>query len=407
MGVGRKTPTMLEMVQRAESYDAIIAGGGPAGLAAAETLARRGCSALVLEQNHEIGSPIRTSGGSFIDELDALGVPSSLHHPISRVRFLSPANAAVYEYAQPRMCVMDVRGVFQFLAGRAVEAGAGVRLAAKVEGPVLQDERVVGVRTRDAVLGARVVIDATGYRSVLLKQAGLDPRIRRFGVGAEYDMYAPHCDEREAVLLVGSELAPAGYAWVFPWGRHRVRVGVGIIHPDSDAKPDAYLDALVAGAGRYGVDLRGAQPLEHHAGLIPSECFARQFAGNGILGVGDAAGQASSLLGEGIRWAIHAGRMAGEVAAEAIAKGDVSRAALAVFERKWTKRYGKDLRLAHKINQRIAGWDDQKWDQRLEVLKLLTPDQFVEALKTNLTGGWLLRFLARNPRALAEAAGIL
>jgi len=398
---------MLEMVQRAESYDAIIAGGGPAGLAAAETLARRGCSALVLEQNHEIGSPIRTSGGSFIDELDALGVPSSLHHPISRVRFLSPANAAVYEYAQPRMCVMDVRGVFQFLAGRAVEAGAGVRLAAKVEGPVLQDERVVGVRTRDAVLGARVVIDATGYRSVLLKQAGLDPRIRRFGVGAEYDMYAPHCDEREAVLLVGSELAPAGYAWVFPWGRHRVRVGVGIIHPDSDAKPDAYLDALVAGAGRYGVDLRGAQPLEHHAGLIPSECFARQFAGNGILGVGDAAGQASSLLGEGIRWAIHAGRMAGEVAAEAIAKGDVSRAALTVFERKWTKRYGKDLRLAHKINQRIAGWGDQKWDQRLDVLKLLTPDQFVEALKTNLTGGWLLRFLARNPRALAEAAGIL
>jgi len=38
---------------------------------------------------------------------------------------------------------------------------------------------------------------------------------------------------------------------------------------------------------------------------------------------------------------------------------------------------------------------------------LLTPDQFVEALKTNLTGGWLLRFLARNPRALAEEAGIL
>src|SRR5579863_8778388 len=231
------------------SYDAIIAGGGPAGLAAAEAVARRGCSALVLEQNHEIGSPIRTSGGSFVDELEALSIPAGLYHPISRVLFLSANNAAVYDYAQPRMCVMDVRGVFQFLAGKAVEAGAAVRVAAKVEGPVLQDERVVGVRTRDAVLGARVVIDATGYRSVLLKQAGLDPGMRRFGVGAEYDMYAPHCDEREAVLLVGGEFAPSGYAWVFPWGRHRVRVGVGIIHPDSDAKPDAYLDALVAGAG--------------------------------------------------------------------------------------------------------------------------------------------------------------
>jgi digeranylgeranylglycerophospholipid reductase len=388
-------------------FDAIVAGGGPAGLAAGAALALRGCSTLVLEQNHEIGSPIRTSGGSFIDELEELAIPAHLYHPISRVRFVSPGNAAVYDYASPRMCVMDVRGVFQFLAGRAVEAGATVRVGTKAEAPVLQDDCVVGVRTRHEVLRARVVIDATGYRSVLLKQAGLDPGIRRFGVGAEYDMYAPHCDEREAVLLVGSDLAPAGYAWVFPWGRHRVRVGVGIIHPDSEAQPDAYLEALVAGAGHYGVNLRGAQPLEHHSGLIPSECFAPQFAGNGILGVGDAAGQASSLLGEGIRWAIHAGRMAGEAAAAAIGNGDVSRAALSAFERQWVKRFGSDLRLAHKINQRIAHWDNGKWDQRIEVLKLLTPDQFVEALKTNLTGSWLLRFLARNPRALAEAAGIL
>jgi len=389
------------------SYDAIIAGGGPAGLAAAEALARRGCSALVLEQNHEIGSPIRTSGGSFIDELEALSIPAALYHPISRVRFLSARNAAVYDYSRPRICVIDVRGVFQFLAGRAVDAGAAVRVATKVEGPVLQDDWVVGVRTRNESLRARVVIDATGYRSALLKQAGLDPGMRRFGVGAEYDMYAPHCDQSEALLLVGSDLAPAGYAWVFPWGRHRVRVGVGIIHPDSDAKPEAYLNALVSGASRYGVNLSGAQPLEHHSGLIPSECFAQRFAGNGILGVGDAAGQASSLLGEGIRWAIHAGKMAGDVAANAIARGDVSRAALSVFEREWGKRHGADLRLAHKINQRMARWDDGKWAERMEVLKALTPDQFVEALKTNLTGSWLLRFLLRNPRALAEASGIL
>jgi hypothetical protein len=84
----------------------------------------------------------------------------------------------------------------------------------------------------------------------------------------------------------------------------------------------------------------------------------------------------------------------------------MSRTALGAFERQWIKRYGKDLRLAHKLNERLAGWDDRKWDERLEVLKLLTPDQFIEALKTNLTGGWLLRFVASNPRKLAGVAGL-
>jgi digeranylgeranylglycerophospholipid reductase len=382
----------------------VIAGGGPAGLACAEVLARAGRAVVVLEQGHEIGSPIRTSGGSFIDELDTLGIPPHLYHPISRGRFLSPHNSAAFDFGTPRMCVIDVRGVFQYLAERAIEAGAHVHLRTPAVAPITDGASVVGVRTPQGDYRARVTIDATGYRSILLKQAGLDPQFERFGVGAEYDLFAPHCDQGEAVLLVGDEVAPSGYAWVFPWGRGRVRVGVGVIHPDSRGKPDEYLDALVANADRWGVNLRGAQPIEHHSGLIPSERFAEHFAGDGILGVGDAVGNASSLLGEGIRWAIVAGRMVGEVVAEALDRDDTSRRSLAVFEHRWRGRFGNDLRLAHRINRRIASWSSAKWDQRLELLKLLTPEQFIEALKTNLTGGWLWKFLREHPGALARVA---
>jgi digeranylgeranylglycerophospholipid reductase len=298
----------------------------------------------------------------------------------------------VFEWAKPVMCVIDVRRVFQFLAGRAIEAGARIRLATAAEAPILEGGRVTGVRTATEILHSRVVIDATGYKSALMKQAGLDPGFRRFGVGAEYDLYAPHCDQAEAVLMVGG-VAPSGYAWVFPWGAHRVRAGVGIIHPDHRGRPEDFLDRWMSALPGLGVDLRGASPVEQHAGLIPSERFADRFAGDGILGVGDAAGHASSLLGEGIRWAIQAGRMAGEAAADALENGDCSRSALGAFEKKWRKKFGTNLKLAHRINQRIAGWDDAHWDRRMSIVKRMSPDQFAAALRTDLTGGLLWSLL--------------
>jgi hypothetical protein len=59
------------------------------------------------------------------------------------------------------------------------------------------------------------------------------------------------------------------------------------------------------------------------------------------------------------------------------------------------------------MDGRVARCGDRKRYERREILNLLSSDPFIEALKTNLTGGWLLRFPALHPKALAEAAGIL
>ncbi len=383
-------------------YDVAIAGGGPAGLAAAFAAASRGVSVLLVEQNSEIGSPTRTSGGSFIQDLIELGIPRELLHPLHRLRFLSPNRSAVFEYPEAIGCVMDVRGVYQHLAMVAAEAGATIWPASKVLDVRKDGSRVAGVfvetRTKAKVeIDARVVIDATGYRGQLLRQAGLSPRFQRFGVGAEFDMFAPLYDQDEAVLVVGSLFAPAGYAWAFPWGRQRVRIGVGVIHPDHDADPVQRLETFVAGAPGLGINLAGAQPIEYHFGLIPSD-MGEAFVGEGILAIGDAAGHASTLVGEGIRWAIHAGGMAGAVAADAVHQNDVSAAFLSRFERQWLDRFGRNLRIAHMINRKIAKWDDRKWDERTELLSLLSPEEFAIALQTDFSIGWALGLAWAHPR---------
>ncbi len=389
--------------------DVLVAGGGPGGLLAAEAAARAGLSVAVCERNSEIGSPTRTSGGSFIEDMLTLGVPAHLYHPIRICRFASPNNSARFDYPEPVACVIDVRGVYQHLAERAAAAGAQLFLTTSVTDPIIEGDRVVGARVktargRERDIACHILIDATGYRGDLLKKAGVIRGHQRFGVGAEFDLYAPNFDPDEVVLIVGSAIAPCGYAWAFPWGSQRVRLGVGVIHADTAAHPEDYLDRLLENGARWNMNFSGAQPIEYHTGLIPSDGLCESFAGNGILGVGDSAGQPSALLGEGIRWAMYAGQMAGETAAEAVQAGDYSREFLYRYERRWRKRFGKNLALAHEINRRIAGWTDDQWDRGTELLKMFSPDQFAKALKTELLGRWAFDLVWSNPKLLKTGA---
>src|ERR1700679_2520791 len=137
---------------RVPEIDVAVVGGGPAGLAAAAEAAKGGLNVVVLERAHAIGEPVRTSGGSFIKPLKAMGVPARCYHPIHRIRVIGPTTEAVKTYRRAGRGVLDVRGTYQWLAQQAVEAGAELRLKAHVEGP-LKNGRVSGVSVRDPFRG--------------------------------------------------------------------------------------------------------------------------------------------------------------------------------------------------------------------------------------------------------------
>ena len=379
--------------------DVVVAGGGPAGLSAARETAAAGLSTVVLEKGAAIGVPLHTSGGSWIDELDALGVPRRFHVPMRRIRVVGPCSEAAFDYREPRMCVLDVRAFYQWLAQRALEVGAKLRLESRVHDVALRDGRAAGVRVRARsgridYVPARIVIDATGYPSTLARRRHLHDGFAAFGVGAEVDLYAPRFDAHEALLIVGRHLAPCGYAWAFPYGDGRVRLGVGVGRPHADADPHAYLDAIRARVPALAA-LDGASSIEYHAGLIPLAApRSVPLVRDGLVVAGDAAGQASPLVGEGIRYAMHAGRLAGRAVAAALRGNRFDAAALADYPRAWARRE-RNLRFAHQIYRRIVLYDDAEWDREIGQLTRLTPDQFAQGLKGDFTLAWLLGVVPR------------
>ncbi len=390
----------------------VIVGGGPAGLSAGEAAARQGVDVVILERQGEIGYPIHTSGGSWISELKALGIPDHLYHPVGTAIFLSPNREVAFHYPEPVTCVLDVRGLYQYLAQRAIEAGARIELKTVAQTPILEDGKVVGVTVKDrlgqsAAYRAKVVIDASGFSSIIATRAGLHKNFERYGYGAEYDLYAPHYDQDRVYLIMGSKVAPAGYAWLFPRGNGRVRVGVGILKPDADSE-DAriYLDEIARRVPSLAPMLASASPVEYHTGLFPSEAPPEEMVLPGLVATGDAEMQGSTLVGEGIRYAINAGRIAGRVVGESIKQGDWSPKALSRYEEEWREKYLRDLQIAWRINQRIARFTDRQWDKGLDLLKTLTPDQAASLLKGDFSPQNLLQSGHKKPVAGAHAGEI-
>ncbi len=389
-----------------DNTDIVIVGGGPAGLAAAEAAAREGVRTLLLEQQNEIGYPIHTSGGSWISDMQALAIPEQFYHPITRVYFVSPHREVLLHYNPAVACVVDVRGLYQHLAGRAIAAGARLRLRHTVEQTIMENGRVLGVTARNHLgehlsLRADVTIDASGFSRHVGVRVDMGKAFHRYGYGAEYDMYAPSYPQEELFLIMGSKFAPRGYAWAFPRGNGRVRLGVGVLHPDCDEDARVYLDRIIHDVPQLADKFRDANPIEYHTGLFPSEGPLERFSRDGLLLAGDAGGQGSTLVGEGIRFAIYAGQIAGDVAAEAVKAGDTSAVFLGRFDKAWRARFGRDMDIAYMINKRIANYSDEQWDGALDLMKRLTPAQVAQALRGDFSAGLVMGVLARNPGLIA------
>jgi digeranylgeranylglycerophospholipid reductase len=398
---------------RQNGHDVLVAGGGPAGLAVAAEVARQGLSVLLVEREEEIGVPVHTSGGTAPATVARHGIPRELYHPITTLRFVGPASAAVFSYEQPVLVIIDVRGTYQFLASRAESLGAQVETGTVARKPILAaDGTVEGLFVEHegelAERPARVVVDATGYRAAISKLAGLHAGFDRFGVGAEVELIAPRCRQDEVVLIVGSRYAPAGYGWVFPWGQDRVRVGVGVHHGDVRSNPRDHLDLLLEEAGRLGVDLDGAKRVEDHFGLIPAHSLPPQFSGRGIMAVGDAACQATLVVGEGIRVSLDAGGEAGRVAAAAIHAGTYRDGGLVPYEEWFRRSYERSLKIGHIINRRLASFDDPEWDEKFELLQAVPRDALPRVLQSDFSMRTVALMLTGSPRlwrSMAKYAG--
>ena len=388
-----------------EKYDIAIVGGGPAGLSAAYSAAKAGAKVVVFEKDEAIAHSVRTSGVTWISEMERLGIPNKLYNPVQNYRFVSPSNDVLISGSTPRSCVLDVRATYQHLAFMAAEAGARIMVKSNVINVLKEGNRVTGVKAStpkgDLTMQSTLVIDASGFSASVARRAGAAGEWKRYGVGAEYECYCDDIDSATWVLMVGQQYSEAGYAWIFPLSKNRVRIGVGIGRPESNAEPLEKLHIILEKKLKPLDAIGKIQPVELHYGFIPNQGVRQDSISDGLVMVGDSAGQSNPLVLEGIRYAIEFGRLAGEIGARSLAR-DSTKESLQDYEKKWKAKVESKIQAALKVQSRWIGLTDEQWDKELEILRDMSIDEFLDFIKADFTAGKMMKLALHHPKLAAR-----
>jgi digeranylgeranylglycerophospholipid reductase len=387
--------------------DIAVVGGGPAGLSAAYTAAKGGAKVVLFEKDEAIAHSIRTSGVTWISEMERLGIPSEYYNPIQNYRFVSPSNDVLITGSVSKSCVLEVRATYQYLAFLAAKAGAQIMVKSNIINVIKEGDKVVGVKAStpkgDLTVRSTLVIDASGFNTSVGRRAGVAGEWKRYGVGAEYECYCDDIDSTTWVLMVGQKYSDAGYAWVFPLSRNRVRIGVGIGKPESSAEPLEKLHKIIEKRFKP-LDAIGdgkIQPIELHYGFIPNEGVRQSSISDGLIMVGDSAGQSNPLVLEGIRYAIEFGRLAGKVGVKSLSY-NAYRESLLEYERSWKARVESKIQSALKVQMRWIGLTDEEWDKEIEILRDMTVDEFLDFIKADFTAVKMMKLAMHHPKMAAR-----
>ncbi|HTT34969.1 MAG TPA: NAD(P)/FAD-dependent oxidoreductase [Thermoplasmata archaeon] len=358
--------------------DVLVIGGGPAGAMTAKWAAKSGARTLLIEKRQEIGSPVRCGEGMSKEWLPEVGIRPGrwINLEVEGARIFSPSEK-VFEinekHAGNEVGYVVERDEFdKQLAIDAGNAGVDILLKTAAVGILRENGRIVGVKAKQFGelfnIRAPITIGADGFESQVGRWAGLPTNLALKDMDSclQYRMTNVDCDVRYCDFFLG-KVAPGGYVWIFPKGEGLANVGIGVqlSQIKSPAEAKTYLDRWIEKHPGYAK----GKKIDMVGGGVSIAAPLKQTVTDGFMLVGDAARMIDPLTGGGIANGCIAGKICGEVAAEAVRLGTPTKEFLQKYEKGWRLRLEEKLYRNWLAKEKLCSLSDETFDKVIDALQ--------------------------------------
>jgi geranylgeranyl reductase family protein len=333
-----------------------------------------------------------------------------VENTFSQANFYSPTGFKFSVHlAKPVTCAVNREAFDKHVADKAEAAGARYCLNSRVQSLLMEDGVVKGVNVKqgdkEEAVPAKIVADAEGIASRLLRQTGLSGlNGERLVYGVEAEVENVKDMELDAVeVFLGKAYAPGFYAWLMPRLDGTAKVGLAT----NKGNPKEFLQRLMLKHPVASKQLANAKITQMTFHPITLGGPISKAYASGFLAAGDVASQVKPTTGGGVVFGLTCARIAAEVADEAIRRNDVSANFLQLYQKRCADTLGFDFSVMLRVRRFLDSLSDEKLDEVLRFCARIGLDKTLENFEEiDFQGQAFLKLLAK-PAMFAALAYFL